>query len=177
MSELAVNYRAGGDEGRPKPTDEWRTPLDLYRVLDDEFGFELDAACSTENLLAPRGLCRDRAANGLVEAWMRRTWCNPPYSNVRPWLIKARVEADRGNTSVLLIPADPSTRWWRDLVARYASEVRFLVGRPKFRRPDGSRHDCARGGGGTTTPIAVVVFAPGRTETRYAYMNARQVNA
>lgn len=36
--------------------DHWHTPPGLYRLLDEEFNFGLDASCSTENCLAPSGI-------------------------------------------------------------------------------------------------------------------------
>lgn len=54
-------------------------------------------------------------------------FCNPPYSDIRPWLSKAREAA----LAVFLVPARTDTRWWHDLAMK-ADEIRFLRGRLKF---------------------------------------------
>ncbi len=169
------NYRAGGREGRPRPTDEWRTPPDLFKRLDREFGFVLDAACTTANKLTEHGLCADLGRDGLLESWHSwggPVWCNPPFSHLTAWVHKASVEG-RAVPVVLIVPADTSTKWWLRHVAGVAAEVRFMTGRPRFLRPDGSQNITARGGGGATTPCAVLVYRPGTTETAYSYMLAR----
>lgn len=170
-----LSYRAGGREGRPARKDDWRTPPELYARLNAEFNFTLDAACETHNQLAPMGICADRGEDALLLPWAvfgGAVWCNPPYSRIRPWLEQA-LRASRSVPVVLLIPADPSTRWWLECVAHEASEVRFLVGRVRFRHPDGSLHSTKRQGGGLTTPSAIVVYRPGGGPPRYSYMDSR----
>lgn len=150
--------------------DEWRTPLEFYQGLNRRFRFQLDAACTTANCLAPRGLHADVGFDALMEPWRPGpVWVNPPYSNVRPWLERGVLYNE--HTVVVLVPADTSVRWWHDIVARYASEVLFVVGRLRFLSPAGEVVTTTNGGGGKTTPSAVVVFAPGRTATAYGYVD------
>lgn len=154
---------------KAKATDLWRTPPSLYQRLDAEFGFRLDAACDTGSILAPEGLCADLGRSGLLEPWDiygGAVWCNPPYSRIRPWMEQA-LRAGRNVPVVLLVPADTSTRWWYECVARDAAEVRFLVGRVRFVSADGSkaRHTLS-------TPSAIVVYRPSGGPPRYSYMEA-----
>lgn len=170
-----LSYKQGGREGRPERKDDWRTPPDFYARLDREFGFYLDAACETHNQLAPRGICADRGEDALLTPWQAGggpVWCNPPYSRIRPWLEQA-LRAACTVPVVMLIPADTSTRWWLECVAHAAAEVRFLVGRVRFRHPDGSLHTTKKQGGGLTTPSAIVVYRPSGGPPRYSYMEAR----
>jgi len=169
-------YRAGGKEGRPKPKDDWRTPPDLYAELDREFHFALDAACETGNQLAPAGFCADKGADGLLMPWDcagGAVWCNPPYSKIRPWLEQA-LRAGRTVPVVMLIPADTSTRWWLECVAYDAHEVRFFIGRVRFRHVDGSMRMTKRSSGGMTTPSAIVIFHPAGGPPKYSYMESRR---
>lgn len=171
-----LSYRAGGREGRPARKDDWRTPPELYARLDAEFHFALDAACETHNQLAPNGLRADEGSDGLMLPWDNfggAVWCNPPYSNVRPWLERA-ICAGATVPVVMLITADTSTKWWLECVAHEASEVRFCVGRVRFLTPEGLRHDTARSGGGLTTPSAIVVYRPSGGPPRYSYMKVRE---
>ncbi len=54
-------------------------------------------------------------------------FCNPPYSDIYPWLAKAREAA----VAVFLVPARTDTAWWHDHAMR-ADEIRFLRGRLRF---------------------------------------------
>ncbi|HEY9678696.1 MAG TPA: DNA N-6-adenine-methyltransferase [Drouetiella sp.] len=168
------HFRAGGDEGRPKATDSWRTPPAVFEKLDSEFHFVLDAACTSENCLAPNGNYFDKGIDGLSTNWKELTasgaiWLNPPYSNVRPWLEKAYTSEC---TVVFLITLDCSTKWWQECVKDRAAEVRMVTHRIKFLSPLGAEHHTKKNGGGTTTPSAIVIFRPNfRGTTSYGYIS------
>lgn len=117
--------------------DDRRTRDDLWLPLQAEFRFTLDAAATAENSKLPR-FCKD----GLVESWAgERVWCNPPYSNVRPWVEKAMAEV-LAPVIVMLLPANRTEQgWWQDLVEPIRDKpgsrltTRFLRGRLRFDRP------------------------------------------
>ncbi|MBG0642111.1 phage N-6-adenine-methyltransferase [Enterobacter kobei] len=78
--------------GSTTPQDEkdcWQTPLWVFDALDMEFGFWLDAASSERNALCANFLTeRD---DSLSREWNSygAIWCNPPYSDISPWVEKA----------------------------------------------------------------------------------------
>ncbi len=53
--------------------------------------------------------------DGLEIDWERRTYINPPYSNPLPWVEKAIKEQKKGNTIVMLLNVDTSTKWFAKL--------------------------------------------------------------
>lgn len=170
-----LSYRQGKREGRPARKDDWRTPADLYARLDREFRFAVDVACESHNQLAPAGIRADEGGDALLLPWDTfggAVWCNPPYGRIRPWLDQA-LRASRIVPVVMLVPADTSTRWWLECVAYDAHQVRFLVGRVRFRHPDGSVHSRDRSASGLT-PSAIVVFHPAGGPPQYSYMETRQ---
>ncbi len=134
---------------------DWRTPPALFAALHAEFGFTVDAAASDANALLPRYWTAE--TDGLAQSWAGEVvWCNPPYgSETKKWTRKAREEAAKGATVVLLIPASTDTAWWHDDVMQ-ATEVRLIRGRVNFRAPDGGRLP-----GGGLQGTAVVVFRTG----------------
>ena len=138
--------------GKPKPNDVCATPAAFYAMLDREFGFKLDAACMESNRRAPDGFAIDRGENGLAADWIHRTkgpvWCNPPYSSLDAWVTKCAFESIRGLTVVLLVPADPSTAWWK-VIRGHASEIRFVDRRLRFNGETAFQ---------SRTPSAVIVF-------------------
>lgn len=127
--------------------DEWRTPQDLFRRLDAQYGpFTLDAAANATNHLCPRwyGPGSPTSEDALAVPWVGRAYCNPPYSrgHIALFLAKAHEEVGRCRTT-LLLPVDTSTNWWHDLVY-YRSErpydgvrVEFLRRRVRFLLPSG----------------------------------------
>ena len=117
--------------------DEWETPIRLFNALDREFNFTLDVCATDDN--AKCGNHYNKADDGLSRRWQTDTYafCNPPYSNILPWVKKAVRELADGNKSVLLLPNDPSTEWFAEC-KKNAAEIRFIVGkRVQFDAPKG----------------------------------------
>lgn len=116
-------------------SNEWHTPADTYRDLDNEFHFSDDPCPLGGNV------------NGLMREWQSPCFVNPPYSEIGRWMEKAMLEWNAGKTIVLLVPSRTDTRWWHKFAMK-ASEIRFIRGRLKF--------------GGATTgapfPSCVVIF-------------------
>ena len=118
-------------------SDRWATPPEVYKTLDDEFGFDFDPCPldGTEDGLAP-----------LYSHWDgRKVFCNPPYGpGIGKWLERG-LEA---SVAVFLIPARTDTRWFHDIVLPKAKEIRFIRGRLKF---GGAKN-------GAPFPSMIVVF-------------------
>jgi site-specific DNA-methyltransferase (adenine-specific) len=135
---------------------EWGTPDAIYRALDQEFDFTLDAAASPANAKHVRYVLKDTDA--LRIPWTgHRVFCNPPYGRqLAAWMEKGRHEAEEnGTTSVFLVPARTGTRWFHAIVLRHASEIRFIQGRLSYTLGAASRS------GRAPFDSMVVVFRPG----------------
>lgn len=126
---------------------DWRTPPELFRQLDREFGFTLDAAATADNALCLRYF--DEEADALSRPWDGVVYCNPPYRWCDRWVRYAARQADAGATVVMLVPVRADTGWWHE-VALPRAEIRWLKGRIRFT------------GGKATAPFAscVLVFRP-----------------
>jgi phage N-6-adenine-methyltransferase len=113
-------------------SDDWSTPVELVRDLEEEFGrFQMDPCCRPETAKADKFYTR--ADDGLSKPWIGRVWMNPPYSDPGKWLRKAIEEVGRkADLVVALIPAATDTRWFHNHVLGVATEVRFIKGRIKF---------------------------------------------
>lgn len=113
--------------------DAWRTPPEIFRALNAEFCFVLDAAASNANSLCDHFITE--VQNTLETRWNEvmpdipgYAWLNPPYSNVGPFVKKAAAEnAAHGTGVVMLLNADTSVGWFRDAIST-AHEVRFITG-------------------------------------------------
>jgi len=115
----------------PRPIrDSWQTPLTLFNNLNKEFCFNFDVCASHENRLVKNNYWT-KEDNSLTKDWGVRNWCNPPYSDIGPWVDKAIIEHTRGNTIVMLVPADTSVKWFKQAYDS-CNEVRFISGRISF---------------------------------------------
>jgi site-specific DNA-methyltransferase (adenine-specific) len=98
--------------------DYWETPPELFKKLDDEFAFELDAAANFDNAKCLAYF--NEEDNSLDQDWSGYTsiWLNPPYSrgNIEKFMEKAYRESQKGCTVVCLVRFDPSTQWFQDWV-------------------------------------------------------------
>jgi phage N-6-adenine-methyltransferase len=149
-----------------KASDEWRTPQATFDALNAEFGFDFDAAATSENswvdgdYFGPDHYYSDQRDALAVPRWRiygRTFWLNPPYSKCADFLAKAATEANKGCTVVCLVPSRTDTKWWHRLVWNSHKdrpyegvEVRFIKGRLKFGNSENS----------APFPSVVVVFRP-----------------
>ena len=115
--------------------DDWRTEswlLDYFRDWDDP--------------------CPNAGTDGLLREWGERVYLNPPYSNPKPWVERAILEARRGKTIVLLLRHDSSTEWWR-LLHQAGAVFAAIIGRLHFSE-----------GGPAPFPSVLVFLSPQRIE-------------
>ncbi len=106
MSKNSDNYR----------TDKWL--IDLFRSYYDPCPFKSDRDLLNEN-------------------WAEHTkigvYVNPPYSNPKPWIIKAiqTKKTDQNLNVVMLLKHDSSTEWFR-LLHEHGAQFLMINGRLKF---------------------------------------------
>jgi phage N-6-adenine-methyltransferase len=139
-------------------SDNWRTPPELFKVLDNEFHFDVDVAASDENHLCPYYITQEMDALttpwgfGVAQPHDCAAFCNPPYTLIGPFVKRAYEQSQEQKiTCVVLIPTYSDPRYWRDYVCK-AHEIRHLVGRLRFIDEDGMKRQSAR------FPSSVVIF-------------------
>lgn len=137
----------------------WETPPELFAVLDDEFGFDLDAAASETNTKCKRWLEGPHIDPAICSCGLCTSWagdvvfCNPPYgAGLERWIDKF-IKESREATIVAVLPANTDTRWFAKVAAN-TYELRLLTGRVQFLLPGGVRNENGNPGG-----TMVAVFA------------------
>jgi len=113
--------------------DSWQTPKSLFNKLDLEFNFSCDVAANIDNSLCD--FHYDQYDNAIIQQWFDNNWCNPPYSDITPWVNKAIEQHGCGRTIVMLAPADTSVKWFK-LAYESCNEIRFISGRISFINAD-----------------------------------------
>lgn len=84
--------------------DNFRTPPALFNKLNEIFNFTLDAACTTEDCLCPRGLHFDRGVDALSCSWQKhRVFCNQPFSKKAQFIEKAYNEVINGDCPIVVM--------------------------------------------------------------------------
>lgn len=109
-------------------SNEWETPLNLFKELNERYKFTLDPASTDENHKCKKYFTQED--DGLKQSWEGETvFCNPPYGReIGKWVGKASKEKC---LTVMLLPARTDTKWFHDYIYNQA-EVHFLKGRLKF---------------------------------------------
>jgi len=121
----------------------------LFRAIDNEFLFTLDACATPETARCAHFYGED---DSLLQSWRgERVWLIPPLSNIDPWVAKAWSAAVLTNALVVaLVPAWTDQPWWQkniepnrdDRNAEVIIDTRFLP---------------IRAG---PSPLVVVIFRP-----------------
>ena len=129
-----VRYRRALDV-----VDDRATTPDVFSEFDARFNFTLDVAAAAHNAKCSRFY--SKTDDGLVQPWDGRVWCNPPYSSIELWLIKAWQEWRDGRAEliVFLLPANRTEQgfWQRQIEPfrrRDELQIEFLAGRMRFIR-------------------------------------------
>jgi phage N-6-adenine-methyltransferase len=137
----AQNHRQQVGRRGPNPTvDDRGTDPVMFAEWDQRFGFPIDVAAAAHNAKCARHFTI--TDDGLAQSWAgERVWCNPPYSNIAPWVEKGWLEHETADLIVMLLPANRTEQgWWMDMVEPYrdragsALHVEFLRGRLRFVR-------------------------------------------
>ena len=117
-------------EARNNSGDDWKTPDEFYKMLDDVFHFDFDPCPYQADF------------DGLEMEWGGVNFVNPPYSRKlkEAFVYKALEESRKGKICVLLLPVSTSTALFHDVIKPNATRIEFVRGRIKFeqRNKDGT---------------------------------------
>lgn len=95
-------------------SDKYETPPELFNWINATYNFDLDACAETKT--AKCEVYFSPLFDAMEADWHqfgKRIFCNPPYSDVTPWVEKAHIASKMGATTVFLVRHDPSVRWYQ----------------------------------------------------------------
>lgn len=143
--------------------NDYLTPPELVKMGLEMAGaekFDCDVCCSIKNIPADFHYIEGET-DGLTQYWHKLNWCNPPYDECDKWVKRAAEEAVlEDNSTVMLIPARPETKYWHDYILdlnggcnRFGVKVKFLRKGYCFINPDTNKRM-----GVYKNPLALVFF-------------------
>ena len=109
----------------------WTTPRPLFDPLHAQYGFTLDGASEPGLGLLPKASTAESPLPWTGE----RVFCNPPWSNIPPF-VELAATAD---LAVLLVPSRTNARWFHRAL-ELGARPEFFLKRPSFgNAPDGTK--------------------------------------
>ncbi len=117
--------------------DDYETPPELFKLLDESFKFGFDAAASSDNALCPVYFSQ-KGEGALLsgERWQlgKSIFCNPPFSKKDAFLEVAITYRNCNVVTVFILPNNArSTEWWRtyglqaDLIINLSPRVNYCI--------------------------------------------------
>src|SRR5204863_2425887 len=139
MSLVGFKARNHPQQKTNPKVDERATAPEFFAPLHERFRFTIDVAATAENTKCERFYSIED--DGLAQSWAgERVWCNPPYSNIEPWIEKAALSP--AELVVMLLPANRTEQgWWQRNIEPHRDRsvtpmrVEFLPGRVRFIAP------------------------------------------
>ncbi len=135
--------------------DSLQTPQYIFNWLNSSFKFDVDLAASDEHHYCDNYFTKEDSS--LEADWCLEGdvgFCNPPYSNIKPWIEKALLEVAFGFTTVMFIPSFNGDLYY-DKVVNDSSSIINILGRISFIRPDNGEEYKGNNRGSW-----IVVFSP-----------------
>lgn len=160
--------------------DAYSTPKEVFAVFNEEFNFAIDVAASCENALCATYFSEERSAltrdwfpDGSISWAGQYAWCNPPYSDIGPWVAKAAEQSGKGIGTVMLVMMDQSVGWYREAI-KTCQEVRLVIGgRLSFIDPS-----TGKPAAGNNKGSMFIIWHPfGRTPVRYSHIERDEMLA
>lgn len=164
MAHLVKSTTDKSDKNR------WATTWECFERAQELFGteFQLDVAAENETakcslFYGPPGYTtrvhkRPRCIGVdsiKIADWGDSWWCNPPFDLKREFLEVAAENCKRGHSGMMLLPYEPCTKWFRELVVPHATAIYVPDGRYNFLESDGVTKKT-----GVNFPSCFVLFTP-----------------
>lgn len=121
---------------------EHLTPDRVYEIIDN-FCPELKGLNLYDPCPAGTPFRSPCFFNGLYGEWSEYNYVNPPFEvkTLRKFYEKAKEQADKGNVSIMLLPAKTDQDWFHNIIDN-DFEIQWIKGRLKFK----NNKDTAMGG-------------------------------
>lgn len=129
----------------------WLTPPEIIKALGP---FDTDPCCPDGGMPWPTARRMiTKSEDGLRQPWVGRVWLNPPYGRDAVPFFKRMSFYRFNGGGIALVFARTDTVLWHRWIFPFAQGVKFLQGRLRFCRQDGTP------GATATAPSALVAYS------------------
>lgn len=145
-----------------KEKDYAQTPAWFITSMEDtiKLKFDMDVCANGATAKCERYYSlEERGEDSLTLDWGRINWCNPPFSgkNILAFIDKAVEEAEKGNCTAMIMPANIETKYVRT-ASEHADTLYKMPFRLEYLRPDGTRFLSKQGKPQTPEFASLVVW-------------------
>lgn len=116
-----------------------QTPGYIVSGMESILGrpFELDVFALPQTAKVANYYSLENGDDGLKLPWCNLNFCNPPFSDIMPWIEKAVSEAkDFGRTTAMIMPNNPEVAYCR-ASKKHADTIIEMPYRVQYYRPNG----------------------------------------
>lgn len=156
-----------------------QTPWWFIKSLREYAGiqsFDLDVCANKDTSKGEIYYNLEEGRDAIIEPWGKVNFCNPPFTNILPFLKKSEMEARYHKFSTyMVLPNNPETKY-----IRYAKEISDMIiempFRMKFLRPNGEKFLDKKGKENTpkfSCLVAVITPLGLKVPTRHVYHDFR----
>jgi len=174
MSISNENSTTAASEKDCAQTPKWF--MKSLLALTGKSEFKLDVCANAATAKADLYYSLDeREENALKLDWLDFNFCNPPFTNITPFIEKSAYEASRGNSTFMIIPNNPETAYVRK-AKELADTIIEMPFRLKFLRPNGEKFLSPKGTENSPKfSCLVAIFTPIgiKASTRFMYHDFR----
>jgi len=115
--------------------DVWQTPEELWKPIDKRNTIKLDPCAGTNTSIGE--INYTHKDNGLTQDWTGTVWVNPPFSQKKKWMKKAKDEIKNCETIYIITPDSTDVKsWWHGQLANFCEWVWFSEGRINYVDPE-----------------------------------------
>lgn len=112
--------------------DTWATPQPVFDYFNRKYNFTLDVCAQDETAKCENYYTIEDDAftkNWTLDAagaFDGACWCNPPYSNITPWIERSIITAQKGIPVVMLVMCDQSVKWF-SFALKHCTTVEYII--------------------------------------------------
>ena len=113
-----------------KLNDQYATPKNIYNYIVNVKGFtDFNPLCENYD-------------DSLLKIFNCNLFCNPPYSNIEPFVDYMIKHSNKGYKCIMLLPVRSGAKWFRKLYNYDKSQFLFFTQRLHFNEGNSAPFDC-----------------------------------
>ena len=110
--------------------DQWETPKNIYEYFINKCG-----------MIDFNPLC-ENYENSLIKNFECDLFCNPPFSNIEPFVDYMISHYKKGYHVIMLLPVRTGTKWFKKILDHSNCRILFFTQRLKFSNKGSCPFDC-----------------------------------